>query len=238
MSQHIQLALSEAASHHNQRLFSDYFLDHMLPNEEPWREEWRQMREEAAPIMAQLQQLYAHFVPSSNEAQTEDDWIKPVLAALGHTFEVQALLRTPDGTKRPDYIFYRDENARLAHKNALLTDELPRQGAIAVGDAKSWDRPLDQTLHVSAGTNNRGSDPFTNKNPSFQIFFYMLHSGLPWGILTNGRLWRLYALKAHINSISTMKSIYPRCWRPTTAKNSCISSPSSAAPPLNRVWEY
>jgi hypothetical protein len=37
-----------------------------------------------------------------------------------------------------------------------------------------------------------GSDPFTNKNPSYQISFYMQHTGMEWGILTNGRLWRLY----------------------------------------------
>ncbi len=37
-----------------------------------------------------------------------------------------------------------------------------------------------------------GNDRFTNKNPSYQIYFYMQHSGLDWGILTNGRLWRLY----------------------------------------------
>jgi type I restriction-modification system DNA methylase subunit len=196
VSQLFQLSLSEAASHHNQHLFSDYFLDHILPNEEPWHEEWQRLHEEAAPLMAQLQQLYARFVPGSNEAQTEDDWIKPILTALGHTFEVQALLKTPDGTKRPDYIFYRDDDTRLAHKNTLLSDALPRMGAFAVGDAKAWDRPLDQTLRTSAGTSHRGGDPFTNKNPSFQIFFYMLHSALPWGILTNGRLWRLYAAQS------------------------------------------
>lgn len=32
----------------------------------------------------------------------------------------------------------------------------------------------------------------TNKNPGFQISFYMQHAGTEWGILTNGRLWRLY----------------------------------------------
>ena len=37
-----------------------------------------------------------------------------------------------------------------------------------------------------------GGDPFNNKNPGYQISFYMQHTGLPWGILTNGRLWRLY----------------------------------------------
>jgi hypothetical protein len=33
---------------------------------------------------------------------------------------------------------------------------------------------------------------FTNKNPSFQLSFYMQHSDMAWGMLTNGRLWRLY----------------------------------------------
>jgi hypothetical protein len=55
-----------------------------------------------------------------------------------------------------------------------------------VGDAKYWNRPLDVSLKRAGG------DPFDNKNPSYQIFFYIQHSGLDWGILTNGRLWRLY----------------------------------------------
>ncbi len=48
--------------------------------------------------------------------------------------------------------------------------------------AKYWDRPLDASL--------KGRDPFTNKNPGFQIS-YMQHAGTELGILTNGRLWRL-----------------------------------------------
>jgi len=36
------------------------------------------------------------------------------------------------------------------------------------------------------------SRTFINKNPSYQISFYMQHAGTEWGILTNGRLWRLY----------------------------------------------
>ena len=188
MTQHAQLPLSGGVSRRNQRLFSDYFLDHILPKEDPWKYEWQQLQSEASAVMTQLQQRYRKFVPSTNEAQTEDDWIKPVLLALGHIFEVQAPLKTGEGTKRPDYFFYHDEVARVTNKNKLLTDEILQQGAFAVGDAKSWDLPLDRTLASSS----KGSDPFSNKNPSYQIFFYMLHSGLPWGVLTNGRHWRLY----------------------------------------------
>ncbi len=85
-----------------------------------------------------------------------------------------------------DYVFYRDLAARDANKNKTLDDTLPTQGAFAVGDAKFWDWPLDTALKTKTG------DPFTNKNPSYQIAFYIQHSGLAWGILTNGRRWRLY----------------------------------------------
>ncbi len=103
-------------------------------------------------------------------------------------------LKVPDGIQRPDYILYRDGNALASNKNKIVNAELLQAGAFAIGDAKSWDRPLDKAL----GSNHKGGDSFNNKNPSYQIFFYMLHSGLPWGILTNGRKWRLYhAQTAH-----------------------------------------
>src|SRR5205823_12430768 len=79
---------------------------------------------------------------------------------------------------------YRGAAAIRANKNVTLSDADLRH-AVAVADAKYWDRPLDQALRV-------GADPFTNKNPGWQISFYIQHTGLTWGILTNGRLWRLY----------------------------------------------
>ena len=180
MSQLTQLTLS-SETHHNQRLFSDYYLNHILPG----TDNWKILRDEAASVMQQLQALYAKFTPNpNNEAQTEDDWIKPVFQVLGHVFEVQVPLKVPDSVQEPDYIFYRDEDARIANKGRITTEENLKQGAYAVGDAKRWERSLDKAV--------KGGDAFNNKNPSYQIFFYMLHSGLPWGILTNGRHWRLY----------------------------------------------
>src|SRR5439155_22568828 len=80
----------------------------------------------------------------------------------------------------------RDQAWLVAGKDEILTEELLRPRAYAVGDAKHWERRLDVTIK------GRGGDPFSNKNPSYQIAFYIQHSGLEWGILTNGRLWRLY----------------------------------------------
>jgi hypothetical protein len=138
--------------------------------------------------MESVARILDAYAPSANEAQTEEDLVRPVLRALGHegTFEVQPALETPEGTKRPDYVLYRDAASRDANRDRTLTDALLRGGAFAVGDAKFWERPLDASLK------GRSRDNFSNKNPSYQISFYMRHAGTEWGVLTNGRMWRLY----------------------------------------------
>jgi type I restriction-modification system DNA methylase subunit len=168
--------------HRNQQLFSDHYLNVILPD----RPDWQMLVGEAQAMLADLQRLFAAYTPSDKEAQAEEDFIKPVLRLLGHTFEVQPSLETPDGARTPDYVFYRDQAALIDNKNKKLNETLLEGRAFAVGDAKYWDRPLDVSLK------RVGSEPFTNKNPSYQIAFYMQHCGLDWGILTNGRLWRLY----------------------------------------------
>ena len=178
----LQLPLTLAQRHNNQQLFSDHYLNVTLPQ----RTEWKLLAHDAAQALAVIAPIVRAYVPSDNEAQTEEELIRPVLRALGHTFEVQAALKTPDGTKKPDYIFYRDLAALNANKNRTLDEALLQGKAFAVGDAKYWDRPLDQNLKRA------NADPFTNKNPAYQIAFYIQHSGVEWGILTNGRLWRLY----------------------------------------------
>ena len=168
--------------HRNQQLFSDHYLNTILPE----RPSWKMLAAEAEVVLSALQQLFAGYTPSDKEAQVEEELIRPVLRQLGHTFEVQPSLETPDGTKTPDYMFYHDQAALVSNKKKKLNETLLQGRALAVGDAKYWDRPLDVSLKRAGG------DPFNNKNPSYQIAFYMQHSGLDWGILTNGRLWRLY----------------------------------------------
>jgi hypothetical protein len=177
----VEHALAPAA-HRNQQLFSDHYLNVTVPA----RPEWPALMAEAEPVLRDLQHLFAAYTPGDKEAQTEEDWIRPVLRRLGHTFEVQPSLETPDGTRTPDYVFYRSQAALVKNKGHKLNETLLHSHAVAVGDATYWDRPLDISL------TRAGGDPFTNKNPSYQIAFYMQHSGLAWGMLTNGRRWRLY----------------------------------------------
>ncbi|CAN5839658.1 hypothetical protein BH23ACT11_BH23ACT11_13110 [soil metagenome] len=167
--------------HRNSGLFSDHYLNVTLPH----RTVWQQLAPEAEKFMEELADIFAAYTPSNNEAQTEADLVRPVLRALGHDFEVQASLQTPEGTKKPDYVLYKNAESLAANKNLTLDEELLSGKSFAVGDAKYWDRPLDVALKDSK------KDSLTN-NPSYQIFFYMQHAGTAWGILTNGRRWRLY----------------------------------------------
>lgn len=186
MTTPLQGHLAPIQIHNNQQLFSDYYLDTILSK----RDDWKALAGQAATVMQEVKNLLDAFQHSSNEAQTEDNLIKPVLTALGHIYEIQAQLRTGGNTQqKPDYIFYQNQASKNANSGKVLTDELPQQGAYAVGDAKRWDRPLDQATKTEKG---KRDESFSNKNPSYQIAFYIQHSSLDWGILTNGRKWRLY----------------------------------------------
>jgi hypothetical protein len=147
-------------------------------------------------VFGAIGQRWAAFTPQrDNEAQTEEEWIRPVLKALGHTFNLQAPLKTPFGTRKPDYLLFPDEASRQAakaHSSAFDSQDL-RPIALAVADAKAWERPLDQAVETRADELLKPQKgQAISENPSLQIYVYVQYSGLPWGILTNGRHWRLY----------------------------------------------
>lgn len=148
--------------HRNHGLFSDHYLDITLPE----RPDWRALRDGAEEKMAEVARVLEAFTPSANEAQTEEDLVRPVLRLLGHegTFEVQPALTTPEGTKRPDYVLYRDAASREANKDRPLTDELLNGTAFAVGDAKFWERPLD--ISLKGAGQGRSRDAFSNGKDS------------------------------------------------------------------------
>jgi hypothetical protein len=180
-----QLALP-LEKHRNHYLFSDYYLNTLLPRQPDWLEADAQ----AAQALRAIRQLYAdrHALlrTTVGESALEDQWIRPILDLLGHTYHVQPSLPSPEGTRAPDYALFPDETAHHAALSRLGTAEF-FETALAVADAKRWDRSLDKRLTDGAG------DAFSNANPSYQIDYYLRITGRNWGLLTNGRLWRLYS---------------------------------------------
>lgn len=144
--------------HRNHGLFSDHYLNVTLPG----RPDWRAIAVESGETMEEIRHVLDAYAPSQNEAQTEEDLVRPMLRLLGHegTYEVQPALATPEGPKRPDYVFYRDAASRDANKDRRLTDDLLAGSSFAVGDAKFWERPLDVSLK------SKSRDAFSNGKDS------------------------------------------------------------------------
>lgn len=153
-------------------LFSAHFLSRRLPE---W-EEWLALDVQAPH--AELATLWANeraTLMRANEGQTEERFIRPVLRLLGHAYTLFPEL--PGAGKTPDYLFYTSDPERAAADAAGGLAKVER--ALAVGDAKRFDLPLDRRS--------------TEGDPVAQIRDYVLISGRPFGILTNGGIWRLYA---------------------------------------------
>ncbi len=166
----------------NQSLFSNYYLDSRIVDQPQWVNTPNIESDYAA-----IKELFDTVAPNAehlNEAQTEHEFIQPLLEQLGHVFEVQPALQTSQGTKRPDYALFPSSDAHNAALSHVNTNQFFKT-ALAVGDAKAWSRNLDRKAQG-------GGDPFNNQNPNYQIDFYLRGTAKDWGILTNGRQWRLY----------------------------------------------
>jgi len=81
------------SAHSNSQLFSDHYLDDILPQ----HPDWQALSVNAEPIMAEIAAIFKKYKPSETEkeAQTEERFVRPVLRVLGHIFEVQPSLAAP-----------------------------------------------------------------------------------------------------------------------------------------------
>lgn len=163
-------------SYKNNLLFTEHYL------------EQRVLPEVGDPIYAEAKQALetmrakrAEIKPENlKEAQLEKQWIHWILEdILGQHFAVQTNLSYGDGKRgEPDMLFTKTaEQARDMGKTMHTPDSL--NDAIVVGDAKAWGIKFDKSTKNS-------------RSPAQQIDTYLRYSELPWGILTDGRYWRLY----------------------------------------------
>ena len=135
-------------------------------------------------FLKQIKSLQAITKP--NEAQTEKTLIYPVLDLLGWSdIEVQQTL-SPKGRKQvPDALLFGDMQSR--DRSVAEPEQWKRfQHGLAVLEAKRWERSLDRASKGDEGV------------PATQMLQYLSRvdvqtSGkVRFGILSNGKLWRLY----------------------------------------------
>ena len=167
----------------NRGLFADHFLLERL-------REWPEFDQaDSSSLYARLRSLWRderEELGAANEAQTEERWVRPVLSALGFHYTVQAPLHVGTRLRQPDYGLFLSDADRRAATGLEGADRFARAACIA--DAKRFARPLDR----------RRAEGALSEDPVAQIITYVSATRCPWGILTNGRHWRLYAAERNL----------------------------------------
>ena len=142
------------ASYNNRSLFSEYYLEQLVGEDSHWQT-FRSKAGEYRQCIANILESATPGISSDTpEAEVERRLIRPILDALGHAYFVQPAVPSSEGVRRPDYAFFSSSEAQRdaeSHKGQLDFFKT----ALAVGDAKAWERPLDKR------TKGYG-DPFTN----------------------------------------------------------------------------
>jgi len=167
----------------NSNLFSGHYLDERVQE----RDEW-DCDEMACDAMEDLQSLYdleGSLVDGFGEDALIDNWIDEVLDVLGFGTQVEVTL--PNGGGFVDELLFETPTTRREaaefYLNTEDTTDLFERG-IGIVEAKQWDAPF----------NIQFSEQRPYRNASHQTKHYLENTppNIQWGILTNGRKWRLY----------------------------------------------
>lgn len=144
---------------------------------------WNSDSNEFDKFFLRISDIFNNYYPickSWNEYQLEDKFIKEILSALGYSYHVQTTIEQDGKINRPDYLlFYNENDYHLANKLQLKDKGKFFEKAMSVADAKAWNTDLDK----EGGFQN---------SPAIQIIRYLDATIKDWGIVTNGRQWRLY----------------------------------------------
>jgi len=165
--------------HSNHGLFADHYLNDILPEQKIWTE----IEEAARDAFKRIQKLYQDkkdiLKPDISEDAIEKEFIEPILDIINPHYVLRPTKRSPKKRWVPDYGLYPSDAAKREAYKHIKSPEVFKD-SIGILEAKRWERPLDRKL---------SDDP---SNPSLQVTDYLLRTGIRWGVLTNGRLWRIY----------------------------------------------
>lgn len=122
-----------------------------------------------------------------NEAATETGVIFPVLRALGWQDWLTQQAAARGRADAPDVVLFADGEAKRAALAEATRDRVYRHGT-AIVESKRWDRALDRAV----------GEEDDDGVPSSQVLRYLSRvevlseRAVTFGVLTNGRRWRLY----------------------------------------------
>ncbi|MBA2664067.1 MAG: hypothetical protein H0U74_17385 [Bradymonadaceae bacterium] len=151
-----------------------------LPTFPEWSSE--QIETSRRGVEELLEKRRAVLEEKLSEIQTQYHWVSYVLRCLGYcaTASEAPPLGTDSEEYRPDFtLFASASDFRRAVPHRGHRDFFT--GALAIVRSLDWDASLDDYESEEG-----------NYNPAYDVDRHLRNTGLTWGILTNGRIWRLF----------------------------------------------
>ncbi len=176
----------DAGEYMQGELFSEHYIADRLRDSQRFID-MTGKADEAFRIVSHIYEQKKDILERLDEHSLEDDFLKPVLAALEHVTDVQPPYLSHKGMEDiPDYALFNDEGEKqTAQRKKDVDSDTYFDVSIGLIEAKRWDKNLD-----------RGR----RRTPSVQIKRYLRMTTVKWGILTNGRKWRLYCKESPFSS--------------------------------------
>lgn len=168
-------------------LFSDYFLRSGVEELPEWS---GQSAEALRATLNALTEIIdrASAAASMNESETERLVIEPLLDLLGWTDRLTQQNLSPTGRSDvPDYLLFSSPSDIAAAQGNPAQSRRYRHGHTFI-EGKAWQVPLDRA--------SGGSAPSTQMLRYLSLVEVQSDQRIRFGILTNGRVWRLYDQKA------------------------------------------
>ena len=169
----------------NSDLFSGYYLDERVFDLDAW-----DCDEEATEAFERIRDRWEKEGPllaSYNEDELIDTWIAAVIEVLGYGTSSEVTL--PDGGGFVDRLLFENDDVRRESAKQALDGgtEGHFSRASAILEAKRWGADFEA----------RFAEQRSYRDASHQIKYYLERTPgeLKWGILTDGKKWRLYGTK-------------------------------------------
>ncbi|MDS0293635.1 Eco57I restriction-modification methylase domain-containing protein [Halogeometricum luteum] len=170
---------------YNSNLFSSHYLDEHVYGLDEW--DCDADAEAAFEELRSLWEAERDLVDSYKEDELLDSWIGEVLDVLG--FDTLSETTLPDGGGYNDRLLFssRETRREAAFEKKDGRHEAMYDLASALLEAKRW----------NASFEDRFSEDRSYRDASHQVKYYLERTPekLQWGVLTNGRKWRLYGTK-------------------------------------------
>ena len=167
----------------NSNLFSGHYLDERVRERGEW--ECDDDAEDAMEELRSLYELEGSLVDGYGEDALIDNWVDEVLDVLG--FGTQDEVTLPDGGGFVDELLFETTTARRDAAEVYLdtedTTDLFERG-VGIVEAKQWDVAFDIQFSEQR--------PYRNASHQTKHYLEKTPANIQWGVLTNGRKWRLY----------------------------------------------